>query len=36
MTRMRRTDTMARTDADDLLLGEWACLGVLYKGPAGV
>lgn len=23
-----------RGDPDDLLLGEWACLGVLYKGPS--
>lgn len=25
---------MARTDRDDLLLGEWACLGVLYGAPS--
>lgn len=24
---------MARSDANDLLLGEWACLGILYKAP---
>lgn len=24
---------MARADASDLLLGEWACLGILYKAP---
>ncbi len=24
---------MARTDANDLLLGEWACLGILYEAP---
>jgi PadR family transcriptional regulator AphA len=24
---------MARTGADDLLLGEWACLGILYQAP---
>ena len=25
---------MARTRADSLLLGEWACLGVLAQAPA--
>lgn len=25
---------MARASADDLLLGEWACLGILYQAPA--
>jgi DNA-binding PadR family transcriptional regulator len=25
---------MPRTDANDLLLGEWACLGILYAAPA--
>jgi PadR family transcriptional regulator AphA len=25
---------MARDRADDLLLGEWACLGILYPAPA--
>jgi DNA-binding PadR family transcriptional regulator len=25
---------MARSSADDLLLGEWACLGILYRSPA--
>ncbi len=24
---------MARSDANDLLLGEWACLGILYRAP---
>jgi PadR family transcriptional regulator AphA len=24
---------MARSDANDLLLGEWACLGILYRSP---
>jgi PadR family transcriptional regulator AphA len=24
---------MARTGANDLLLGEWACLGILYQAP---
>lgn len=24
---------MTRTDANDLLLGEWACLGILYQAP---
>lgn len=24
---------MARSDANDLLLGEWACLGILHQGP---
>jgi DNA-binding PadR family transcriptional regulator len=24
---------MARAHANDLLLGEWACLGILYKAP---
>ena len=24
---------MPRTTAEQLLLGEWACLGVLYQGP---
>lgn len=24
---------MTRSDADDLLLGEWACLGILYRAP---
>ncbi len=24
---------MARTTAEQLLLGEWACLGILYQGP---
>lgn len=24
---------MPRTDPDDLLLGEWACLGILYRAP---
>jgi PadR family transcriptional regulator AphA len=24
---------MARTDVNDLLLGEWACLGILYRAP---
>jgi DNA-binding PadR family transcriptional regulator len=25
---------MARSTAEQLLLGEWACLGILYEGPA--
>jgi PadR family transcriptional regulator AphA len=25
---------MTRADADDLLLGEWACLGILHKAPS--
>lgn len=25
---------MARSDANDLLLGEWACLGILYRQPS--
>jgi PadR family transcriptional regulator AphA len=25
---------MARTEANELLLGEWACLGILYRAPA--
>ncbi len=25
---------MARSDANELLLGEWACLGILYRAPA--
>jgi PadR family transcriptional regulator AphA len=25
---------MARAHPDDLLLGEWACLGILYRAPA--
>jgi DNA-binding PadR family transcriptional regulator len=25
---------VSRTNSDDLLLGEWACLGILYAGPA--
>jgi DNA-binding PadR family transcriptional regulator len=24
---------VVRTDANDLLLGEWACLGIVYKAP---
>ncbi|MGZ6983113.1 MAG: PadR family transcriptional regulator, partial [Ilumatobacteraceae bacterium] len=24
---------MSRTNAQELLLGEWACLGILYTGP---
>jgi DNA-binding PadR family transcriptional regulator len=24
---------VARADADDLLLGEWACLGIVYRAP---
>lgn len=24
---------MARSDANDLLLGEWACLGIIYRAP---
>ena len=24
---------MPRTTAEQLLLGEWACLGILYQGP---
>ena len=26
-------DLMPRTTAEQLLLGEWACLGILYQGP---
>ena len=25
---------MARSESEQLLLGEWACLGILYEGPA--
>lgn len=28
------TTRLQRADADGLLLGEWACLGVLYRRPA--
>jgi PadR family transcriptional regulator AphA len=27
-------NAMARSTSDALLLGEWACLGILYQGPA--
>lgn len=30
---MRHNEPVARSDANDLLLGEWACLGILYKAP---
>ena len=26
-------ELMPRTTAEQLLLGEWACLGILYQGP---
>lgn len=29
----RRLSVVPRSDANDLLLGEWACLGIVYKAP---
>lgn len=34
MTTRHRTEPSTRGEHDDLLLGEWACLGILYRAPA--
>ncbi len=34
MPRKTPTKTTAHSDTDHLLLGEWACLGILYRAPS--